>query len=71
MTDGIDEKWRGRRGWEAYVWGTGADECFIVREAVLETRVGLGWDDRSDDDEKTVRKNDKYVYGSTWYIVTE
>ena len=62
------EKERERERKRAYVRGTGADERFVAKKNPkrgLETRVGLSRSSRSDDDEKTVREDDKYVYGST------
>ena len=59
---------REREKKRAYVRGTGADERFVAKKNPkrgLETRVGLSRSSRSDDDEKTVREDDKYVYGST------
>ena len=62
------ERERERERKRAYVRGTGADERFVAKKNPkrgLETRVGLSRSSRSDDDEKTVREDDKYVYGST------
>ena len=65
---GERERERERERKRAYVRGTGADERFVAKKNPkrgLETRVGLSRSSRSDDDEKTVREDDKYVYGST------